>query len=288
MIIRIFILIVASVVMHQQGYAQVNNSKEKPSVEEIRKQVNLIHNPRAVNTFNQYERLLKLISKDKYISLPLHEFKDSINNQKVIIGLRHDVDCHPFKALIMAEMEKKYNLKATYFILATSGYYCKLQNKGIYLYKSMDKIYKEIFDLGHEIGIHNDLLAVLILHGIEPFSFNEFELKHYKEIGIDIHGTVAHGSQIASSTVPNFQIFSDFAKSKSILYNNVKYPIGLKSMAEYGFEYEAYFINHNKYYSDSGGTWNLKGGFEELLQKIEKSKPGDRIQILIHPVWWGK
>jgi hypothetical protein len=58
-------------------------------------------------------------------------------------------------------------------------------------------------------------------------------------------------------------------------------------MAEYGFEYEANFINYTKYYTDSGGNWNI-GSFSDVLKQIKNAKPGDRIQMLAHPLWWGK
>ena len=59
-------------------------------------------------------------------------------------------------------------------------------------------------------------------------------------------------------------------------------------MAEYGFEYESNFIPHNKYYSESGGDWSVEGGFDQVIQELKDSRPGARIQFLMHPVWWGK
>ena len=56
----------------------------------------------------------------------------------------------------------------------------------------------------------------------------------------------------------------------------------------YGFKYEAYYINYSIYYSESGGKWNDPEGFAGILKKLESSNPGDRIQILVHPDWWGK
>ena len=83
-------------------------------------------------------------------------------------------------------------------------------------------------------------------------------------------------------------MFSDFAKSDSVEFQGRKYPIGQYSLDEYGFIYEAYHIDYNIYYSESGGDWNTEGGFNEILLKLQLSQPGDRIQILTHPVWWGK
>jgi hypothetical protein len=82
-------------------------------------------------------------------------------------------------------------------------------------------------------------------------------------------------------------MFSDFALSDSVGYQGKKYPLGEHTLSDYGFEYEAYFINFNLYFSDSGGRWNDPEGFYGILKRLESSKPGDRIQILAHPDWWG-
>jgi len=92
---------------------------------------------------------------------------------------------------------------------------------------------------------------------------------------------------LAKRTVPNYNIFSDFAKSSFLEYGGKNYPIGDKSLNHFGFQYEAYFISFNKYYSDSGGKWNNPEGMEGIIKQLEASKNGDRIQILVHPDWWG-
>jgi hypothetical protein len=72
----------------------------------------------AVFKWDQYTKLLDLLSQDKFIVLPLNEMRKTFNESKVIIGLRHDVDMNPFKALEMAKIEKMYGIRATYFFLA--------------------------------------------------------------------------------------------------------------------------------------------------------------------------
>lgn len=105
---------------------------------------------------------------------------------------------------------------------------------------------------------------------------------------IPIHGTSSHGSEINRKSAPNYNIFSDFASTDSIVYNNKKYRVGQYSLHKFKFKYEAYFIDFDTYFSDSGGKWNDPEGSSGVLKKLESSKPGDRIQILIHPDWWGE
>jgi hypothetical protein len=132
------------------------------------------------------------------------------------------------------------------------------------------------------------MLTAMIEYGFDPLIFNSNEMAFIKSLGIPVSGTAAHGSPIARKTIPNYQIFSDFAKSDSVLYEGKKYPIGKNSLREFGFEYEAYFLDFNNYYSESGGKWNDENGFTGILSKLEESLPGDRIQILTHPDWWGR
>jgi hypothetical protein len=221
------------------------------------------------STWNQYFQLMDELSKDKYIILPLNEMRKIFDSTKVIVGLRHDIDNKPERSLEMARIEKGYGFRATYFIL----------NKA-------DSIVKQLHRLGMEIGIHNDLLTVMIFKNTNPFEFNRTELKHYKKLRIPIYGTASHGSQIAKETIPNYQIFKDYAKSEFVKYKGILYPLGRYSLSRYGFKYEAYFINFNIYLSDSGGQWNDNKGFAGVMDKIKNSKQGDRIQILVHPEWW--
>ena len=266
---------------------QKDEISDDPTYEELEEIIRISQDDRSVFTFAQYEELLKMLSDTNFIVLPINEFKDSINNDKIMFGMRHDVDCHPFKALIMAQMENCYNLRSSYYILATAKYYGKFTDEGINRFHCLDDLYLKIHNLGNEIGIHNDLLVVMIKKELDPFLFNWNELDYYKSLGIDVNGSVAHGSELARKTIPNYQIFSDYAQSDYVEYEGKKYPIGEHSMLEYGFEYEANFVNHTKYYSDSGGSWNV-GSFDTVLEGIKNAKPGDRIQMLAHPVWWGK
>lgn len=259
-----------------------------PPYAEIERTIRNRYDSYAVFKWDQFAELLGKLSQDKFIVLPLNEMRNTFNDSKVVVGLRHDVDFNPFKALEMAKIEKVYGIRATYYFLATAEYYGHFSNTSIVRSSGIEYIFKEIHNTGAEIGIHNDLLTVMILHNIDPIMFNKEEMRFYQSLNIPIHGTAAHGSPLAKITVPNYQIFSDFAKSDSIEYQGKKYPLGKHSLNDYGFKYEAYYINYGIYFSESGGKWNDPESFAGILKKLESSKPGDRIQILVHPDWWGR
>lgn len=242
----------------------------------------------AVFRWDRYISLLNLLSQKKFLVLPINEMRKIHDESKVVIGLRHDVDMNPFRALEMARIEKMYGIRATYFMLATAEYSGSFGTSGYMRNEEIGILTKEIYKTGAEIGIHNDLMTVMIVHGLDPFLFNQKELLYYKSLKIPVYGTSSHGSEIARKSLPGFRIFSDFAAGDSITYQDFKYRIGRYSLRQFGFRYEAYFVGFNKYFSDAGGKWNDPDGFEGIMRQLESAVPGDRIEILIHPEWWGK
>jgi hypothetical protein len=244
---------------------------------------------RANFTWAEYRQLMDVLSDKKFRVTDIDEFRNTFDSGVVVVGLRHDIDVHPFKALEMADIERHYNFRATYYVLATAEYYGTITSAGVTRFPEMDYVYHELVDRGANIGIHNDLLTIMIQYHLDPLLFNLGEIAHYDSIGIHIVGTAAHGSEIAKATgTSNFEMFSDFARKDSVRYMESSYPIGSYSLREYGFEYEAYHVPYNLYFSESGGAWKDPNGFAGVIEKIKASKPGDRIQILTHPVWWGK
>ncbi len=261
---------------------------ENASLPLLETHVRLSEDKRATHSWHQYEKLLTTLSEEKFVVLPMNEMRNHFDPNKVVVGMRHDVDTHPFKAHEMALIEQSYGMRSTYYMLHTAEYHGEFKKGKFCHNKYIHEIYKLISETGSEIGVHNDLLAIMILHGIDPFEFNIQDLEYYKSIGIPIHGTASHGSDIAMKTAKNLEIFSDFANSETVKYKNKEYPIGQHSLKEFGYKYEAYFVDYNIYLSESGGKWHTKGGLDGVIERLERSKPGDRVQILTHPVWWGK
>jgi hypothetical protein len=265
-----------------------SNNEPIPPYSDTEKYIRSKYDSYSVFKWDQYTLLLEKLSEHKFRVLPISDMRNTFDNSKVIVGLRHDVDFNPFKALEMANLEKQYGLRATYFFLATAEYFGKITDKGLVRSPGIEYLIKEIFNTGSEIGIHNDLLSIQFIYNLDPFDFNKGELKFYKSLKIPIYGTASHGNPLLKQTIPNYEVFSDFAKSDSGLYRGKKFPLGRHSLKQFGFKYEAYFIDFGKYFSESGGKWNDPDGLNGILKKLELSKPGDRIQILVHPDWWGK
>ncbi|MBN2091651.1 hypothetical protein JW964_18700 [candidate division KSB1 bacterium] len=273
---------------NQRGKQKDNFLNKNLSLTQIENMVRKIYDSKATFTFEQYEQLLQEISKPDYRVLSLNVLRQTTDPTKILVGMRHDVDGHPFKALKMAQMEQSYQISSTYFILHSAEYYGNYSLKGVTRYPAMDEIYQKINLLGHEIGIHNDLLALMVFTNIDPLEFTHQEIACYQRLGIPIYGTSSHGGKfVLSHHLKNLWIFSDFHEPATFSYLYQNYNYGLLSLKEMGFEYEAYNISYNKYLSDSGGGWNEKK-VDDPIKFLQECKPGDRVVILTHPLWWGK
>tara|TARA_B100001123_G_C15342262_1_gene1035478 strand:+ start:5378 stop:6121 length:744 start_codon:yes stop_codon:yes gene_type:complete len=95
-------------------------------------------------SFKNYSNLLKKINKTKKIIL-FSQYNKRKNN---FLILRHDIEYFLEPALKLAEIEKKNNVKSTFFFQTTSIYNI-FENENFYLIKKIKK-------LGHDFGVHYD------------------------------------------------------------------------------------------------------------------------------------
>ena len=97
-------------------------------------------------TYKNYDKILKKIKLSKKIIL----FSEYLNNNKKknFLILRHDIEYFLDAALDLAIIEKKNNIKSTFFFQTTSKY-------NIFEESQYHKT-KRINALGHEFGIHYD------------------------------------------------------------------------------------------------------------------------------------
>ena len=246
-------------------------------------------------TWQKYASFLKKISDtSKYTVLPLNEFRQTLNSKKIMIGLRHDVDVDLNVAYEFSKIESNLGFRSTYFILHSAPYYLADQNNMAVHSDRIIPILKKMQNENHfEIGWHNDLVTLQVIYNIDPVVFLQSELKWLRSNGLQIMGTAAHGSSYCKTYhYMNFYFFQEC--SYPILVgreNNITVPkdgkqITIKKahLSDFNLEYEAYFLNNNKAYSDAviqqGVRWNI--GMLDLHQL----KPGDRIIILLHPTHW--
>jgi hypothetical protein len=146
-----------------------------------------------------------------------------------------------------------------------------------------------------EIGWHNDLVTLQVIYNINPVTFLNNELNWLRSNGLNIIGTAAHGSNYCKTYhYMNYYFFEECTfPVVPNRENNIAVPKDGKSIVlikgkliDFGLQYEAYFLNNNKAFSDAtitnGIRWNIGMINPDQFQK------GDRVIILLHPIHWHK
>jgi hypothetical protein len=151
-------------------------------------------------TLTNYITLLKALSDQGFSFLPFNKYPD-FSTRKIII-LRQDVDKLPENSLQFARIQREKGIKATYYFRTVPESF-------------NEKIVKEIYELGHEIGYHyedlsfaqaklraqgtghraqgEDLEKLIVSIGIESFKKN---LNQLREI-VPINTICMHGSPMS-------------------------------------------------------------------------------------------
>lgn len=226
----------------------------------------------------------ELVDKERYRVCCAEDFIKTTDPAKVVIFMRHDIDRDPLNALRMAKEEHARGIKSSYYVLPTAPYYGRQKKDGVERYACMDQLYLQLQALGHEIGVHNNLLAMMLLWDIDPQAFQKQELEYYRQAGIRIVGTASHGDAVVlSRKLNNTWLFSEFKHPGVYEHEGKTYEYGKLSFKDFGFAYEGYKAGFNK------GTGDLSGlkGSAGLIAKLRECKPGDRVSLLTHPCHWG-
>lgn len=248
-------------------------------------------------SFESYEAFLgKISDTSRYLVVPLNEFKKTINSNKVVIGLRHDVDISLSHAFAFSESESKLGFRSSYYILHTAAYYLLNQgNMAIHNENIIPFLQKMQFDRNFEIGWHNDLITLQLVYNINPVDFLKNELKWLRSYGINITGSASHGSPYCHSYhYLNFYFFEEcalplvtgFPNNTGVLKDGQFVTFQRGKLQDFNLDYEAYFLNNNKYFSDASITNGVR--WHTNMLDPASLNPGDRVIILVHPVHWHK
>ncbi len=276
---------------------QSDQKAGKDSTIDITPKSAVIFEPDTNFTFEKYGSFLNKISdRNKYVVVPVNEFRSTFDNTKIVIGLRHDVDENLDHALSFSDTEWKSGFRSTYYVLHTAPYYLQDPvNKAVHNENIIPILLRMQEDRHFEIGWHNDLVTLQVVYDIDPVNFLHNELAWLRSFGLNINGTASHGSPYCRTYhYLNYYFFPEcstpvvpgFENTNSLLKNGQLITFQKGHLEDFALDYEAYFLNNNKYFSDAsfinGLRWNT--GMLDLNQLV----PGDRVIILVHPIHWHK
>ncbi|MEK6793503.1 MAG: hypothetical protein AABZ39_01905 [Spirochaetota bacterium] len=239
-------------------------------------------------SWDDYRTLLAEITKPQYRVLTVRDLVTDTTKDTVVIGMRHDIDSHPEKALAMAKLEHEAGIRSTYYILHSATYYGDVKNGIIAPNAAIRALAKKLSDKGFEIGIHTDLFSMMWKYQFDPVAFMKEEIERYRTLGITVTGAAAHGDgTVIGMGLNNMWMFSEFGKKGHIVTNGVSYPYGMHSTADYGLSYEAYLIKRDVSTGDIDGRFKDKS-VADLAAYLASLTRGTRVIILTHPEHWGK
>ena len=202
-------------------------------------------------TFEEYDKITSRL-KNKSTNLVFSDFYNNNNVPNKYFILRHDIDYCLTSAYNLAYFESKKGLRASYFLLLSSNNYNLLSEE------SRD-IPKKLTDLGHEVGLHYDIMAISKDNNENKRESLLLEIEILSNLtGKDIKSIAMHNPSIYGKDI--------FANEKNFI--NV---------------YDDKFTKEIKYFSDSCGAWR-----DEAYHSFKSSIIPDRLQLLTHPFFWGK
>jgi len=218
-------------------------------------------------TLNKYKELCEVISQN-YTPITVEEYLGERPEGHIVI-LRHDVDRRPETALRMAEVEKEFGIRSTYYFRMRNGVF-------------VPDIIRKIADLGHEIGYHYETLDKAKGDFAKAIEIFQRELEDFRRI-YDVKTICMHGNPLTPWV--NRDIWSEY------------------DFTEFGIIGEPYIsIDYSKvyYFTDTGRKWNSSFSVkdavgsqnsvkvkstDELIVLLENKK-FERLCILTHPNRW--
>ena len=235
-------------------------------------------------TLKKYTELIGALLKRDYQFYHLRDIiKQDGNIAEQIIILRHDVDRLPKNSLLMAQVEKSFGIKGTYYFrIVPESYDLKIMEK--------------ISGLGHEIGYHYEDVDVVIrnyklrIRNEEDYqklidlAYENFckNLEMFRK-NFDIKTVCMHGSPRSKY-------------DNKIIWSKYNYK-------ELGIIGEPYFdidFNEFAYFTDTGRRWNgnkvsirdkvnSKYNFnfkstKQIIENIDHLPP--KLMFTIHPERW--
>lgn len=278
----------------------------------------------VANPFMEYERLLCALSEVSNSAFATMEnaIAGKCDRDKVLFVIRHDMDGDIVAARQMAELEHRYGIAATYYVLHTCLVYYGYFKKGVfYRHNSMADYYREFLELGHEVSLHTDPLLIYQDYQVDGAQAVVEEIQWLRSMGLRIPGSAAHnhytvyGAQnfeIFKGRVRNFIMSSGVDMPKvdvdEVVHNGKWAPLHVLDEKELGLTYESYDIftlpgylgiMADRNFNTIWQTWNQRRRFGErglangpgdrdsVFDALAKVRPGEIVVFTVHPLFYG-
>lgn len=140
--------------------------------------------------YSKWESFCKMLSQNGIHSITAAQvLEDSLAGvycEKSFFNIKHDVESHPQKALLLARIESKYGHKSSYYVQA------------YLMVESNIPLFKEIQSLGHEVSYHHDVMDCGKGDINEALSIFEQNRQLFAKYGFNIRTVCQHGNPMSS------------------------------------------------------------------------------------------
>jgi len=178
---------------------------------------------------------------------------DNMDQNKVNIFIRHDVDISLKRTIRMAEIERQLGIHSTYLFRMYAERYT---------FEEAIPIIQKLVEWGFDIGLHYETLIKTRGDREKAIQLFEENLREIRNIA-PVNVVAAHGHRIYK----NRKIWQDIDKE----------TLQIKSL---------YDMDTSMYISDAGGKRLMSKKEKVLFGRVYEAKAGDVVQFLIHPDWW--
>jgi len=200
--------------------------------------------------------------------------KNTISNW---ICVKHDVETNVAKALKIAQIENKYNIRATYYVQS-------------YLLDDNLSTLRKIADLGHEVTYHYDVLDSN--NGDIDKAIDEFTstIHRFNDNGFEVNTVCPHGNPVMQRS--GWSSNKDFFRNSNVVQ---KFP----NIFDIVVHSDSLINNGFKYISDAGYEWKWIGSIGnndikkindslifDLESEVLKVHSTNNIIISSHPHRW--
>jgi len=204
------------------------------------------------------------------------------NKKQQFIILKHDVETDPYKSLLLAQIEYRYQIRASYYVQS----YLLKDRRNV-------QILKMIQDLGHEVTYHYDVLDSQNGNWEEAEIEFQKTINSFNNLGFDVLTVCPHGNPIIKRD--SWSSNKDFFREERI---KNRYPYIIDIVVEFKKKYGDNCI----YISDAGYNWKIVADISNndvyqlksdiILKNIfiihEYLENGNSIIISTHPHRWSR
>lgn len=214
---------------------------------------------------DDYEKLLQSFLDNDYNFLMIKESANKLDKDKKYIYIRHDIDSDIKIARTMFEIEKRLNVKSTfYFRLSTLD----------------KKLIKDILEYGSEVGYHYEEVATFCkLSKKISKDFVELNKKKIQKMFLDNVDRIEKEYDFSISSIA---AHGDFVNRKLQITNKFLYDEKISKKLKF---IEAYDIEYSLDFRTSDCMYPKFFKEEPNTAILENKK---RVLLLVHTRYWGK